>query len=393
MKAQHIHRPEHELLLCCSRTKLNANLQQQICRLVSKNPDWDYLIQAAKKHRVLTLLHHNLKQSCPELIPSTIAKQLTGFTLHITQRNLQFSAQLFTILDLFQKHHIPIVPFKGPVLAVSVYGNLGFRPFGDLDVLIHTRHVKQSNDLLQQYGYLPELRLSSSQLSQYIKVEDNLNFKNESHNMFLELHWELSGRSLPQAFTLDIIKDHIEFVEFCGKKVCTIGPTALLVYLCIHGEKHNWETLEWICCLAELVNTRKDINWKQAWQLAEKLHCKNIVLLGLLLAHQLFDITLPQNLQNKASANVRVKQTGEELLSRLFGNNRNSRKQARFTHNHLYIRDNIFDQARHLIRLFVLPTKADWQILQLPNRLTWLYYFLRPLRICSQLFVAFAKKR
>jgi len=36
---------------------------------------------------------------------------------------------LLKLLDLFENHGIPAVPFKGPVLASSIYGDLSLRQF------------------------------------------------------------------------------------------------------------------------------------------------------------------------------------------------------------------------------------------------------------------------
>jgi len=52
-------------------------------------------------------------------------------------RNVFLTNKLFEILNLFKKNDILALPFKGPVLAESVYGDLSLRQFVDLDILVH----------------------------------------------------------------------------------------------------------------------------------------------------------------------------------------------------------------------------------------------------------------
>ena len=43
---------------------------------------------------------------------------------------------LFGVLDLAEQHGVRVLPFKGPTLAVLLYGELALRPTGDVDVLV-----------------------------------------------------------------------------------------------------------------------------------------------------------------------------------------------------------------------------------------------------------------
>jgi hypothetical protein len=54
----------------------------------------------------------------------------------IARKNLRFTAELIRILNCLESHGIAAIPFKGPTLAESVYGNLALREFSDLDILV-----------------------------------------------------------------------------------------------------------------------------------------------------------------------------------------------------------------------------------------------------------------
>jgi len=53
--------------------------------------------------------------------------------------NVFLTNKLFEILNLFKENDILALPFKGPVLAESVYGDISLRKFVDLDILVHKR--------------------------------------------------------------------------------------------------------------------------------------------------------------------------------------------------------------------------------------------------------------
>ena len=69
-----------------------------------------------------------------------------------SRRNLFLTRELLNLLTLFETHQIPAIPFKGPVLAASVYGNLALRQFSDLDLIIHKQHVAKARELLVSAG-------------------------------------------------------------------------------------------------------------------------------------------------------------------------------------------------------------------------------------------------
>ena len=46
------------------------------------------------------------------------------------------TAELVRIVKRFEKKGIPVLPFKGPVLALQAHGNVGSRHVGDLDMMV-----------------------------------------------------------------------------------------------------------------------------------------------------------------------------------------------------------------------------------------------------------------
>ena len=143
---------DFKLLCCCSRRVLTSEDQQTITKLIQDNPNWNRFIDLAKRHRVVSLVHWNLRQVREIKIPEAV---LTFFKNHAHKqvtRNLQATTSLLKILSRFQEHGIPVLPFKGPVLASILYNDVGLRYFGDLDILVNPATLNKACMTLKDIG-------------------------------------------------------------------------------------------------------------------------------------------------------------------------------------------------------------------------------------------------
>jgi hypothetical protein len=146
-------RPEVELLLCCTRTHIDSEIAERIKTLLQSrhrlgvpNPD-------CTRHGVIPLLYQSLSTTCPEAVPKTNLAQLRDYSHSNALHNLFLTKELLKLLNLFESHSIPAIPFKGPVLAVSAYGNLSLRQIGDLDILVRERDYHKAKELLLDQGH------------------------------------------------------------------------------------------------------------------------------------------------------------------------------------------------------------------------------------------------
>jgi len=62
----------------------------------------------------------------------------------------------------------------------------------------------------------------------------------------------------------------------------------------VHGTKHRWERLRWICDVAELIRVREDVKWETLMRVAESLGSRHMLSLGLYLAHDVLGAPLPE---------------------------------------------------------------------------------------------------
>src|SRR5204863_6282428 len=71
------------------------------------------------------------------------------------------------------------------------------------------------------------------------------------------------------------------------------APEDMLLALCVHGAKHLWERLAWLCDIAGLIEQHPELNWARLIAKARATGSERMLLLGLSLAADLFGLELP----------------------------------------------------------------------------------------------------
>ncbi|NEO66192.1 MAG: nucleotidyltransferase family protein, partial [Moorea sp. SIO4G2] len=233
--------PEIELLLCCARTQVDNTTAEEIKTLLQHNINWEYLVETAARHGVIPLLYTSLQNTCPEAVPQDIFKHLQTYFDVNSLHNLFLTQELLKLLDLFKQHNIPVIPYKGPALAVSAYGNLSLRQFCDLDILVHERDFLKAIDLLTSSGYQPKVKqsiLNDQEHIAWIKDSNEYSLITKNGNVSLDIHQQ----TIPKEFKLfplvfDDLWERLEPVSLTGTKVLNFHREDLLLILCVHGSK------------------------------------------------------------------------------------------------------------------------------------------------------------
>ena len=377
---------EIELLLCCARTRVDPEIFERINFLVQKNLDWDYIIQSALRHRIMPLLYRSLEETCPDCIPENTLKHLKTYFKVNAEHNLILSVKLISILNLLKEHGILAIPFKGPVFAESVYGDIALRPFVDLDILLNKSDIIRARNLLVSNGYLSEVNLSHDQDKAYLKTEYYLTVISKDERVVIELHWDISGRNSFLPFDIKYLEDRLETATLLGNKVLQISREDLLLYLCMHGAKHCWETLDMICCVSELVRSNPVMDWMHVAHSAKRMRCERILCFGLFLARDLVGASLPEHIIKKIKKDSNIQQLAAMVYNNLFNDNKPSSNSvnSRFSSFHMKVRDNIPEKIRYGLYLTTSPTVEDWRLLPLPVSLSFLHYIIRPARLALE---------
>ena len=382
-------RPEVDLLLCCARTSKTPETASRIRALVRDGVDWEYLLRLARVHSIAPLLYWHLDAAFIEDdVPESVLNHLRGYFRANNLRNLSRTRELLRILHTLETSKIAVVPFKGPVLAASVYKNFALREFGDLDILVRRQDVAKARELLTSLGYRPQYELSRAQEAAFLKYEREYTFVRDSGDI-VELHWELAPRVFSFSLNTDHIWERLMQVSLGGETVPAFSPEDLLLFLCTHASGHLWTRLAWICDVAEVINAYEGMDWERLLASARATGSERILFLGLLLASELLGANLPKNILNKVRADAIVGALAEQVHKRIFREAEDLQKvfdeeSSHFQPLHLQMLQRKRDRVRYYIRQGTAPILADWALRPLPAPLLPLYRIFRPIRLAGR---------
>lgn len=298
---------------------MDSNTTDRIRRLLAGPIDWTYLIDAADAHGVKPLLSHNLSRTCGELIPKLNLGPLRRYLRAHSLNNIFFTRELLRVLHILEENGISAIPWKGPVLA-AVYGDIALRQFGDLDILVRERDSMRGKDLLVARGYrLFHQEESTGDLAAYHGLRQVYELVREDRRVVVELHWAITSHTF--YFPLDpaSLWEQAETVSLAGSPVRNLGPEDLLLVLCVHGAKHHWGKLMWICDIAELLRVYSEkLNWGRLLNRTRSLGGLRMLFLGLILARDLLGAKIPADVQRHMCGDPTLAFLAAEVRSGLF---------------------------------------------------------------------------
>ncbi|HEA67211.1 MAG TPA: hypothetical protein ENI07_10385 [Desulfobacterales bacterium] len=390
------YKKEMELLLLCARPCPDKRAIEQIKSISKKDPDWRYLLNTALFHKVHLLLYQTLDTVCPEAVNHAAMEKLKFENKSNAARSLLFSNRLLAILNLLAQHRIQAVPFKGPVLAERVYGDSSLRQSVDLDILVDKQDAFTTMGLLWEQGFLPEIDLDENQFTAYAAKKNSIAMANPGSVLAVDLHWEMSANYASEPLALHRIKNDLVQVAFAGETVLQPCKELLLIYLCLHGTRDCWKDLESLGSIAALIRSHDNWDWKQIIKRADRMHCRRMVLLTLLLVQDLFDVKLPQTVLTFAENDPAVSKLASTVCKTLFDPGRfNSvaETKSKFSMFHLKVRDTWSDRIRYMRHLIFGTTVQEWRYFPMPGKLSFLHGLLRPLRLSMAFFLWVVKGR
>jgi hypothetical protein len=291
------------------------------------------------------------------------------------------SAELIRIMKLLEDNGIEALAFKGPTLAQMAYGNITLRQYCDLDMLTKKNDIYKIDSLLKAYGYERLLTLTSVQEEIWIKFAHDLGLIHSKKDVHFEMHWSFLDEDYPMQVDLDNFWEETQEVKLNGHSLTTFSNENLLVYLCIHGSKHLWERIEWIKDIDMLI--RKDnIDWEKVIEKSKGTGFEKMIYLGFSLSTLLLDTPLPNAIQNEIQKYKQIDAISNFILESWS----NPKSTFQKTKTMLKLFPGIKEQAIYLHKIILKPSFNEYWLIDLPKRLYWGYYFIRPYLLMKKYF-------
>jgi len=376
---------ELKLILHCLRASADQDVGDQIDSLSRRTIDWDNFIKLVDRHRVVSQAYKSLNQFAANYVPEPVHTRLRKRFHRNTQRVLIKTAELIRIVRRFEQSGSPILPLKGPVLALQLYGDLGLRHVGDLDIMVPPESVKEAENLLRQEGYRrtnPEFDLSPRQHAAYVRNYHHFGYHCEDRGILVELHWRFgTDHSLLPLKFREIWRAR-QTVRLGGTGVAALSLEHTILFLCTHGAFHNWFRLFWLNDMVRVLKEDQTIDWSALMMHAEQLGTRRMVAEGVVLANLLLGSPLPGQVLEYAEKDKGVYglvKIAYHLIKYPGGASYRPFTPAfiRTVLSEFKLRKGLKFKLGCLLRQ-IGPAAGDWESISLPDALSPLYYFLRP---------------
>jgi len=284
--------------------------------LLRQNLDWGYLIKEATRHVIRPLLHNNLQTLWPDPAANEPLSNLHEYYCNNAARNLFLAHELVRLINLLGQQGISAVPFKGPLLAASAYGSLSLREFADLDIFVHKQDVMRIKKILLLEGY--QLLPSEDLENFYLKHKYHFPFLHPETRILVEIHWAFTKRYWSFDFEQESLWERLKPVTLAGASVWNFSAEDLVLILCMHGTKHGWERLAWICDVAELIRAQEDLDWDLVLEQAKRIGSLRVLFIGLYMASDLLETVLPDQVLARMHADKMAQSIASNLQQHIF---------------------------------------------------------------------------
>lgn len=385
---------DDSFLCLCARPVRNERDRRRLrdeCTGVS----WPVRLERAGLHGMMGVMYDRLSRHAADLVPAAVMHLMKREASAVQVRNLRMMHELLRMGQWFHDARLPLITFKGPLLAQAYYGNLAFRQFGDIDVLVPPDRLSEAWSILQDHGYHCRRQLSVEQAKDCARADLGREF--EKGGVTVEVHGQLLNRALTFRLHADAVWERATPTTMGAPGLYELAPTDLLLYLCAHGAKHHWSRLLWASDVARVLNHHPDLDWTTARQRARTIGSLRTLLLGVALAQRWFSVAVPTGAERDIRADRAVASLIRDIEANWLGTDLGLHRPAgwatlRFTlRTRQRLRDN-WPMMAHYARLAVTPTENDRAFAgaRVPQSVL---YLLRPLRLLVDALSTLSRSR
>ncbi len=371
--------PEFQFLCLAARPQPDPTRLKELLR---NGIDHRALIRLAAGHGVRPSLLDCLGKLSWETVPDDARADLEGFRQSHLLNSLALAGELHRLATSLSDRSIPFVAFKGPTLALTLYGGLAGREYNDIDVIVPQRRADDAEDVIGSMGYASphgdrkfrRAFLASQRQFAFIRNDDGT---------AIDLHWGFCGTHVPFPVAPDEIWDDPPRLSVGGRDVPVLSVPNLALLLAGHGTKENWAQLKWVSDFARMVDRHRDLDWASLHGRAQARGCGRALLLGCAMARELLDVAVPKVLASRIAGSEPVQKRAASMAETM---RRGLPPPAQVEHfADLLLCDRTIDRVRGALKLAFTPTAGDYEAMRLPPALWSAYYASRPCRLAYRI--------
>lgn len=336
---------------------------------------------------------------------------LEGQYLANVLRNEGLRREVLTVYGWLSEAGIRAVPFKGPVMAEQLYGDVAVRPCSDIDFILPVKDdLVRAKLVLESKGFRSIRTMTAAEDKVWRRAGWGYDMSSPGSEFTVDIAAGATPDYLPYALGADRFWDETREAQFNGSTMRVMTPELLLIFLCWHGTKHLWEKLVWVVDVHALITKEPGLDWGKVESLARESRTRRMVETGLevvrrVLGEEVGNAEDGTRKAEKSSVQIRaggrVVRTGIDkagvgakatddrvnsavtlCLERL-----SDRKISWFSEQLFFLRmhETPGERLRTVLRTMFRPTISDCQAIRLPPWLFGLYYVLRPMRLLGKI--------
>jgi Uncharacterised nucleotidyltransferase len=356
--------------------------------------DWRGFARVCDHHDVAPFIYCRLRGTAGITVPRELLEHLRLSFFEVSGRNYHLAQKLVDLTALLKEHQIPVLAYKGPTLAMIAYGDLALRSYQDLDLVIRPKHLQAALGVMTRCGFevTPDWwNACRPENPRYVARHHEIPLRAPDKSYFVDLHWQLAAYEA-RAFRLDVDEawSRAGTVTLLQADISTLSSEDLFLALCCHGTWHRWERLKWLLDIAELLRNAETLNWSR---IEEMIRNRPLVgasaSLAVSLARELLDIDVPVEAALILPANERISTMAaairDEILSQGQTSGKNWTALLGLEGSSLAWMKYLGVQSAWLLhRVFVQVGPKERALVPLPERLKFLYHFIRPVRLAIE---------
>lgn len=373
---------ELDLILACCGDDSDGELSARIQYILREPNDlnWERLLQLAEHHGLVPLTYRRLSMTMDanQFVWLETFRQQNQINAH---RTMGLTIELFNIHKHLAARRLETLPYKGPALAQSLYGNIALRQFSDLDLLVRADDLPAIRSALAELGYRPGIHLMQAAERAYLKSGYEYTFDGAEGRNLIEIKWQILPRFYSIGFDVEGLFERAVEVDVGGRRLPTLCDQDLMLVLCVHAAKHAWTQLCSLRDIAQLARSRA-LDWDALWMQAKRLGIARIVAVSFLLADKLLGTALL--VQLGAQSDPVVDALAQRILRRIIADGGFDPESVGYFRLMMDLRERLRDRVSFLWRLWVTPGAGEWSAIRLPSSLFPLYRVVRMFRLAGR---------
>jgi hypothetical protein len=377
--------PELRALIACARAVLERERLGELQTALKECPSVDRLCETALAQGMLGHLQGLMTGEGAAVFAPVLVERLTGLQRISTLRNLRQIARLLHLLDELQVAGIVAMPYKGPVWAEVLYGDIALRTWADLDLIVGHDDVAAARQVLLADGLSDTSRFNERIMRRRRGSLGQIALGSPDTSTYVELHWEVTAGVGARSLEAESLLARATSVDLLGCQVPCPATTDLFLITCLEGTRDCWNVVERLLGLAVQICRMDSSDWDSLLEAVGVVGCRRRVSVAVRYACRVFALEIEEEVakslldDRRTRALVRSLRLGDSL-----GTSASNRRKE-LAGKLWIIRSEYGGLAsmRHAAKRLFQPGPADWHALALPAVLGWLYYLFRPLRLAA----------